>query len=66
MTDGFRHLTIAVGGAFQILVPVFIAIGGVVFFAETFTAVQIVGASLILVGCYGAVVAKRTNTIVLK
>jgi drug/metabolite transporter (DMT)-like permease len=66
MTDGFRHLTIAVGGAFQILVPVFIAIGGVVFFAETFTTVQIVGACLILVGCYGAVVAKRTNTIVLK
>jgi drug/metabolite transporter (DMT)-like permease len=61
MTDGFRHLTIAVGGAFQILVPVFIALGGVIFFTESFTAIQIIGGSLILAGCYGAVVSKRTN-----
>jgi drug/metabolite transporter (DMT)-like permease len=61
MTEGFRHLTIAVGGAFQILVPVFIAIGGIVFFKESFTALQIVGASLILIGCYGAVVSKKLD-----
>lgn len=61
MTDGFRHLTIAVGGAFQILAPVFIALGGVIFFGETFTGTQVVGASLILTGCYGAVVAKRPD-----
>ncbi len=52
MTEGFRHLTVAVGGAFQICVPVVIAIGGVFFFHETFTTSQIVGAALILAGCY--------------
>jgi drug/metabolite transporter (DMT)-like permease len=58
MTDGFRHLTVAVGGTFQILVPVLIAIGGVTMFSETFTTTQILGAVLILVGCYAAVVGK--------
>ena len=58
MTDGFRHLTVAVGGAFQILLPVLIATGGVVFFSESFTSIQVVGASLILAGCYGAVISK--------
>ena len=52
MTEGFRHLTVAVGGAFQIGVPVVIAIGGVMLFGEVFTVPQIIGASLILAGCY--------------
>lgn len=52
MTEGFRHLTVAVGGAFQICVPVVIAIGGVLLFHETFTQTQIIGAALILAGCY--------------
>lgn len=52
MTEGFRHLTVAVGGAFQICVPVVIATGGVLLFHETFSRTQMVGASLILVGCY--------------
>lgn len=51
MTEGFRHLTIAVGGAFQICVPVVIAIGGVLLFGETFTIAQVFGAMLILCGC---------------
>lgn len=52
MTEGFRHLTVAVGGAFQICVPVIIAIGGVLLFHESFTQSQIIGAALILAGCY--------------
>lgn len=52
MTEGFRHLTVAVGGAFQICVPVVIALGGVLLFHETFTQAQIIGAALILIGCY--------------
>ena len=52
MTEGFRHLTVAVGGAFQICVPVVIAIGGVLLFQEDFTANQIIGGVLILIGCY--------------
>jgi drug/metabolite transporter (DMT)-like permease len=58
MTEGFRHLTIAVGGAFQICVPVVIAIGGVFLFDETFTLAQIAGAMLILAGCYWVMVIR--------
>lgn len=52
MTEGFRHLTVAVGGAFQICVPVVIASGGVLLFHEEFTLNQIIGGVLILIGCY--------------
>ncbi len=52
MTEGFRHLTVAVGGAFQICVPVVIAIGGILLFHEQFTGSQAIGAALILAGCY--------------
>jgi drug/metabolite transporter (DMT)-like permease len=52
MTEGFRHLTVAVGGAFQICVPVVIAIGGVALFGETFTNTQMIGGVLIVCGCY--------------
>lgn len=57
MTEGFRHLSVAVGGVFQICVSVVIAIGGVVIFGETFTGAQVVGAVLILGGCYWVMVA---------
>jgi len=52
MTEGFRHLTVAAGGAFQICVPVVIAIGGVTLFGESFTGAQLVGAAFIIAGCY--------------
>jgi drug/metabolite transporter (DMT)-like permease len=58
MTEGFRHLNVAVGGAFQICVPVVIAIGGVYFFEESFTILQIAGAMLILTGCYWVTVIR--------
>jgi drug/metabolite transporter (DMT)-like permease len=61
MTEGFRHLTVAVGGAFQICVPVVIAIGSVLIFKESFTAAQVLGAILILGGCY-LVMQIRSNT----
>ncbi|MEQ1829296.1 MAG: DMT family transporter [Pirellula sp.] len=52
MTEGFRHLTVTVGSTFQICVPLVIAIGGVTLFGETFTQAQLLGAVLILGGCY--------------
>lgn len=58
MTEGFRHLTVAVGGTFQICVPVVIAIGGVIFFEEAFTGPQIAGAILVLAGCYWVMVIR--------
>jgi drug/metabolite transporter (DMT)-like permease len=58
MTEGFRHLTVAAGGAFQICVPVVIAVGGGFFFGETFTSSQVAGAMLILAGCYWVTVVR--------
>lgn len=58
MTEGFRHLTIAVGGAFQICLPVIISIGGVMLFGEKFTVEQIIGAVLILGGCYWVMIGR--------
>ncbi len=52
MTEGFRHLTVAVGGAFQICVPIVISFGSILLFNEVFTYSQIIGACLILAGCY--------------
>lgn len=56
MTEGFRHLSVAVGGTFQIMVPMLIAVSSVFFFHEFFSSWQIVGGCMILVGCYGAIV----------
>jgi drug/metabolite transporter (DMT)-like permease len=58
MTEGFRHLTVAVGGAFQICVPVVIAIGGVTLFGETFSNAQVIGAIMILFGCYWVMIVR--------
>jgi drug/metabolite transporter (DMT)-like permease len=50
MTRAFRDLPVAEGSLLQMLVPLGIAIGGVVFFAERFAAHELVGAALILGG----------------
>jgi drug/metabolite transporter (DMT)-like permease len=55
MTEGFRFLTVAVGGAFQITLPVVISIGSIVLFAEPFSMVQVLGAVLILAGSFQTV-----------
>jgi drug/metabolite transporter (DMT)-like permease len=56
MTEGFRFLSVTAGSAFQMTLPLIISLGGVVFFAEHFTALQIVGGVLILAGSYQVVV----------
>ncbi len=58
MTEGFRHLTVAAGGVYQICVPVVIAIGSVILFGESFTGAQLVGAACILGGCYWVMVVR--------
>jgi drug/metabolite transporter (DMT)-like permease len=58
MTEGFRHLNVAVGGAFQICLPVIISIGGVMLFGESFSNAQMVGAALILGGCYWVMIVR--------
>lgn len=63
MTEGFRFLTVAAGGAFQITVPLVISLGGILFFDEHFSLVQAIGGGLILGGSFQAVVGlKRGST----
>jgi drug/metabolite transporter (DMT)-like permease len=57
MTYGFLHLPVAQGALLQMLVPLGVAIGGVVFFAEHFAPHELIGAALILGGT--AVTAAR-------
>jgi drug/metabolite transporter (DMT)-like permease len=50
MTRAFRELPVAEGSLLQMLVPVGVAVGGAVFFAEHFALHELVGAVLILGG----------------
>lgn len=50
MTQAFRDLSVAEGSLLQMLVPLGIAIGGVAFFHEHFTALELLGGALILAG----------------
>ncbi|HLP25900.1 MAG TPA: DMT family transporter [Acidobacteriota bacterium] len=51
LTRAFRDLPVAEGSLIQILVPLGIAVGGVVFFHEHFSLHELLGAALILAGC---------------
>ncbi|HVT72364.1 MAG TPA: DMT family transporter [Lacunisphaera sp.] len=56
MTRAFRDLPVAEGSLIQMLVPLGIAVGGMVFFGERFAPYELVGAALILGGtAYSAV-----------
>lgn len=50
MTRAFRDLPVAEGSLIQMLVPVGIAAGGMIFFGEHFTLHDVIGAGLILAG----------------
>jgi len=50
MTQAFRVLSVAEGSLLQMLVPLGIALGGVAFFGEHFTAPELLGGALILAG----------------
>ena len=56
MTEGFRFLSVAAGGAFQMMVPVVISLSSIALFAEPFTLAQSLGGVLVLWGCYHTVV----------
>jgi|UniRef100_UPI00404AB02D drug/metabolite transporter (DMT)-like permease len=50
MTRAFRDLTVGEGSLLQMLVPLGVAIGGVLLFSEHYTATELIGAVLILGG----------------
>lgn len=59
MTRAFLELPVAEGSLIQILVPLGITAGGVVFFHEHFAAHELIGAALILVGMIVTVLRRR-------
>ena len=60
MTHAFRELKVAEGALLQMLVPLGIAMGGMAFFGEHFTAAELLGGGLILAGAVApALVAER-------
>ena len=58
MTEGFRHLPITTGGAFQVALPLCITLGSIALFGESFTLAQAAGAALILFGGYRTIGAR--------
>jgi drug/metabolite transporter (DMT)-like permease len=62
MTRAFRDLSVGEGSLLQMLVPVGIAIGGVVFFQEHFMIHELVGAALILGGTGFTVLRQPSRT----
>lgn len=50
MTHSFRHLAVGEGALIQMLVPLGVATGGILFYQEHFAVHEIVGAALILIG----------------
>lgn len=61
MTRAFRDLAVAEGSLIQMLVPLGIAVGGMVFFHERFTAHEAIGAVLILAGTAFTAVRSATT-----
>jgi drug/metabolite transporter (DMT)-like permease len=50
MTQAYRDLSVAEGSLLLMLVPLGIALGGVIFFHEHFTLPELLGGALILGG----------------
>jgi drug/metabolite transporter (DMT)-like permease len=51
MTRAYKDLSVAQGSILQLLVPPAVALGGVIFFNETYRGFELIGAGLILAGC---------------
>ena len=59
MTHAYRELAVARGSAIQMLLPIFTAIGGFLFFDETFTTIELTGAALTLLATWQVVRTPR-------
>ena len=58
MTRAFKDLPVGQGSMMQLLLPPLIAAGGVIFFGETYSTVELVGIGLILTACLATVRAR--------
>ncbi len=58
MTEGFRFLTVAAGGGFQLVLPVVTSVASMLIFEEHFTVAQQIGALLIVAGSFQTITGK--------
>ena len=58
LTQAFRTLTVTVGGAVNLTLPIWLTLGGMLFFGERLSLLQILGAALVLTGCFQVVLKK--------
>ena len=66
MTEGYRHVNVATGSMLQSMVPVFNLLAGWFIFHEQYTAIEILGAFIIVSSCFFLVfinfrIGKRTR-----
>lgn len=65
-TEGYRHVSIATGSPFHMLIPILNVIIGVVIFNEIFTIQEIIGSSLVVVACIGILRIKGQSEMQIK
>lgn len=58
MTQAYKTMSVARGGALQLLLPGVNAVGGVVFFSEHYGWAELAGGALVLLGAYGVIRAR--------
>ncbi|MCU4176590.1 DMT family transporter [Carboxylicivirga sp. N1Y90] len=58
-TEGYRHVSIATGSPFHMLIPVVNVIIGVFVFNESFSTMETIGASLVVLSCLGIMLINR-------
>ena len=59
MVQGYRHLEVAPGASIQMVLPITACLGGFVFFGELFSALQLAGAALTILGAWRVVATQR-------
>ncbi len=52
-TEGYRHVSIATGSPFHMLIPIVNVLIGVFIFKESFSMIEIIGSSLVVLSCLG-------------
>lgn len=58
MTQAYKHLPVSRGASIQLLLPVFNSIGGILFFQERYTVIELIGGLLVIYACFRIVVGK--------
>jgi len=63
-TEGYRHVSVATGSPFHMLIPIVNVIVGVFVFNEAFSLQEIIGSSLVVIACLG--ILKQNSSSALK